>query len=267
MNTRVSVSVVIALIAINCLPEIIRKHAPKLCFSELQSLWWPHATEMDRARKKCGENGRKEKRTDDSPLASFLSRKLFKLFTLYVCRLSTTQMSKASRPTGIVIFCRRSPNFGRSVNRIKINFRYKWSVRRLLHVFSHFFRSPSWMFFFLHSPQIKNDTKCVDEKRKKKTLRWQRQEKHTYTHSARRRLRRRIIRWKLHDWEIIITDAMWRERWWRWRWQCIQEKKLDILLPICHARGKTKSIILSLENTKQSLYIYTQIAFTSPKSY
>lgn len=37
------------------------------------------------------------------------------VLTLYVCRLSTTQISRASRPTGTVMFCSRSPNLGKSV--------------------------------------------------------------------------------------------------------------------------------------------------------
>lgn len=36
--------------------------------------------------------------------------------TLYVCKLSTTQASTASRPTGIVMLCIGSPNFGISIN-------------------------------------------------------------------------------------------------------------------------------------------------------
>lgn len=38
--------------------------------------------------------------------------------TLYVCKLSTTQINTASRPIGTVIFWRRSPNFGKSVNEL-----------------------------------------------------------------------------------------------------------------------------------------------------
>ena len=48
--------------------------------------------------------------------------KCCKYITLYVCKLSTTQLNTASRPTGIVTLKMGSPNFGVSVLSISIKY-------------------------------------------------------------------------------------------------------------------------------------------------
>lgn len=67
------------------------------------------------------------------------------LFTLYVCKLSTTHINTASLPTGIVIFCSLSPNFGVSVKiakaKVKKERKKKKKNVKVFHVYLEEFNS------------------------------------------------------------------------------------------------------------------------------
>lgn len=77
---------------------------------------------------------------------------------MYVCRLSTTQLKTASRPTAIVWFCMGSPNFGVSV-KIMCEISLKKVIANKRSIINFYYCCVMWyraiFFVFFHSFSMK----------------------------------------------------------------------------------------------------------------